>query len=259
MARIRPARSERRPWPAPAGSWFMQMRWLELCFLHWRVDAEALAPLIPRGLTLDTFDGSAWIGVVPFRMTGVAARAMPRVRQLSDFAELNVRTYVTAGQKPGVWFFSLDATQPLAVRIARKVFHLPYVDARIALTRSGDSITYRSVRTEPGRGEAELGVRYAPTGPAQPGEPGTLEHFLTERYCLYAANAGGGVFRTEVDHPPWPLQPADAEIETNTMTGPLGVALPAGPPLVHYAEQLEVVAWRPTRVTPLGSRMSGDG
>ena len=191
MARIRPARSERRPWPAPAGSWFMQMRWLELCFLHWRVDAEALAPLIPRGLTLDTFDGSAWIGVVPFRMTGVAARAMPRVRQLSDFAELNVRTYVTAGQKPGVWFFSLDATQPLAVRIARKVFHLPYVDARIALTRSGDSITYRSVRTEPGRGEAELGVRYAPTGPAQPGEPGTLEHFLTERYCLYAANAGG--------------------------------------------------------------------
>ena len=229
----------------------MQMRWLDLCFLHWRVEADALAGLIPRGLTLDTFDGSAWIGVVPFRMTGVAARAMPRVRRFSDFAELNVRTYVTAGDKPGVWFFSLDATQPLAVRIARKVFHLAYVDARIELARAGDSVAYHSVRTETGRGEAELAVRYAPTGPPQPGAPGTLEHFLTERYCLYAANRAGSVFRTEVDHVPWPLQPAEVEIETNTMTGPLGVALPDEPPLAHFADRLDVVAWRPRRVAPM--------
>jgi uncharacterized protein YqjF (DUF2071 family) len=226
----------------------MRMSWHDLCFLHWRVDASVLAPLLPTGLDLETFDGSAWLGVVPFHMTDVSPRGLPRVRRLADFAELNVRTYVTAGGKPGVWFFSLDATQPLAVRMARAFFHLAYVDARIESRRSGDVVRYTSVRTHLGAGVAELDVRYRPTGPATESPPGTLEHFLTERYCLYAASRRGQVLRQEIDHDPWPLQPAEAEVARCTMTRPLGIDLGDEPPLAHFAERLDVVAWLPRRV-----------
>jgi uncharacterized protein YqjF (DUF2071 family) len=225
----------------------MRMSWHDLCFLHWRVDTSALAPLLPAGLELETFDGSAWIGVVPFHMTDVSPRGLPRLRRLADFAELNVRTYVTAGGKPGVWFFSLDATQPLAVRMARAFFHLAYVDARISSRRTGDVVRYTSVRTHLGAGVAELDVRYRPTGPPARSAPGTLEHFLTERYCLYAASRRGQVLRQEIDHDPWPLQPAEAEVARCTMTRPLGLDLGDEPPLAHFAERLDVVAWLPRR------------
>jgi len=236
-----------RPWPLPRAPWVLRMTWHELCFLHWRVPADELRRLLPAGLDLDTHEGEAWIGVVPFHMTRLAPRGVPRIPPLTDFAELNVRTYVTAEGKPGVWFFSLDATQPLAVRFARSCFHLAYLDARIAVGHEDGSVVYRSARTHLGAGPAELAVRYRPTGPVAPGRPGTLEHFLTERYCLYAATGRGSVRRQEVDHLPWPIQPASAEIETCTMTRSLGIDL-AGPPLVHYAERLEVVSWLPHRV-----------
>lgn len=226
----------------------MRMCWHDLCFLHWRVAADVLAPLVPDGLELETFDGSAWIAVVPFHMTDVSPRGLPRVRRLADFAELNVRTYVTAGGKPGVWFFSLDATQPLAVRIARAGFHLAYVDARIETRRTGDVVHYTSRRTHLGAGVAELDVRYRPTGPPAEPELGTLEDFLTARYCLYAATRGGQLLRQEIDHDPWPLQPAEAEVGRCTMTRPLGIDLGDEPPLAHFAERLDVVAWLPRRV-----------
>lgn len=237
-----------RPWPRPTAPWAMRMRWHDLGFLHWRVAAGALEPLLPAGLELETFDGSAWLGVVPFRMTDVSPRGLPRIRRLADFAELNVRTYVTAGGKPGVWFFSLDATQPLAVRIARAFFHLAYLDARIATQRDGDAVHYTSVRTHLGAGVAELDVRYRPAGPPTVSRAGTIEHFLAERYCLYAASGRGRLLRQEIDHAPWPLQPAEAEIARCTMTRPLGIDLGDGPPLAHFAERLDVVAWLPHRV-----------
>jgi uncharacterized protein YqjF (DUF2071 family) len=237
-----------RPWPTPAAPWAIRMTWHELAFLHWRVPADALRPLVPTELELETYDGGAWLGVVPFRMTHAAARGLPRFGPVTDFAELNVRTYVTAGGRPGIWFFSLDATQPLAVRIARGCFHLPYLDARIDIQRAGDQIAYRSVRTHLGAGVAELDVRYRPAGPVQRSQTGSLEQFLTDRYCLYAATAGGRVLRLEIDHPPWPLQPAEAQLERCTMTQPLGIELAPAPDLVHYAERLDVVPWLPRRV-----------
>jgi hypothetical protein len=236
-----------RPWPAPSAPWTARMTWHELCFLHWRVPAGELRPLLPAGLDLDTYGDEAWIGVVPFHMTRLAPRGVPRIPPLTDFAELNVRTYVTAEGKPGVWFFSLDATQPLAVRVARGCFHLPYLDARIDVGHDGDTVVYRSVRTHLGAGPAELHVRYRPTGPVAPGGPGTLEYFLTERYCLYAATGRGRLRRLEVDHEPWPLQPAAVEIAACTMTRPLGIEL-VGPPLAHYAHRREVVSWLPRPV-----------
>ncbi len=244
----RAAGGPHRPWPLPETPWAMRMSWHDLCFLHWRIDAAALASLVPEGLEIDTFDGSAWIGVVPFHMTDMSPRGVPRIRRFADFAELNVRTNVTADGKPGVWFFSLDATQPLAVRIARGLFHLAYLDADIETRRDGEAVSYRSTRTHLGAGPAELRVRYRPTGPPAQSRPGTIEHFLTERYCLYAANRRGQLLRQEIDHAPWPLQPAEAEVERCTMTRPLGIDLGPEPPLAHFARRLDVVAWLPHRV-----------
>jgi len=226
----------------------MRMRWHDLCFLHWRVDPARLAPLLPAGLTLDTFDDAAWIGVVPFRMSDVSVRLTPRVRRLADFAELNVRTYVTAAGKPGVWFFSLDATQPVAVRVARSIFHLPYHDARITLRRDGDSYAYASTRPERHGPQAALTVGYRPTGPAYHATPGTVDHFLIERYCLYTTDRSRRPLRQEVDHVPWSVQPAAARVVHCTVTEPFGIPLD-GPPIAHFSASLDVVAWRQQRVT----------
>src|ERR671917_113023 len=184
------SRTKHRPYPVPSGPWALSMRWHDLLFMHWPVRENVLRPLIPSALTLDTFDGSAWLGVVPFRMSGVRPRSLPRVPWLSDFPELNVRTYVTAEGKPGIWFFSLDAHNPIAVRLARVTFSLPYFDAEMSCHVVGDEVRYRSVRTHRGAKDARFAGRYRPVGGSFNSRPGTLEHFLTERYCLYSASRG---------------------------------------------------------------------
>ena len=223
------------------------MRWHELLFMHWPVPEETLRPLVPPDLSVDTFDGSAWLGVVPFRMSGVRPRFVPEVAPLSNFPELNVRTYVTADGKPGIWFFSLDAHNPLAVRVARATYSLPYFDAKISCRVEGGEVSYRSVRTHRGAPPAEFAARYGPVGKPFESRPGTLESFLTERYCLYAADKKGNVRRCDVHHRLWPLQPAGAEVEKLAMTGQIGVKLPETEPLLHYSKRLDVLAWLPRR------------
>lgn len=232
----------------PSRPWAMSMRWEDLLFMHWPVPADALREHIPPSLAIDTFDGQAWIGVVPFRMSGVRLRFTPPLPWLSAFPELNLRTYVTDGARPGVWFFSLDAANPVAVRAARRLFHLPYFDARMASARDGDWVRYDSARTHRGAPAALFRGRYRPSGPAYRASPGTLDHWMTERYCLYSANRRGQAFRGDIRHQPWPLQPAIAEIEVNTMTDQIGLALPDTPPLLHFARRLDVAAWLIGRV-----------
>ncbi len=237
-----------RPWPAPARPWALEMHWHDLLFMHWPLPPAALRPLIPPPLQLDTFDGAAWIGVVPFRMSGVRPHYLPALPWVSAFPELNVRTYVTIDDKPGVWFFSLDAANPLAVRAARLGFHLPYYDARMDVAHCGDGgdiVRYSSVRTHHGAPPAEFAARYRPTGPVSPAPAGGIERWLTERYCLYAGTPRGRIWRGEIHHARWPLQPAEAEVERNTMTGLLRLTLPQGRPLLHFARRLDVVAWTP--------------
>jgi len=236
-----------RPWPPPSGPWVMAQSWHDLLFAHWPVDAGALRAQIPPALPLDTFEGQAWLGVVPFRMSGVRLRATPPPPGLSAFPELNVRTYVTIEGKPGVFFFSLDAANAVAVAVARRWFHLPYVRARMACRAEGDAIRYESRRTHRGAPPAELRGGYRPTGPAAAASRGSLAYWLTERYCLYAADQRGGIHRGEILHAPWPLQPAEAALETNTMAAPLGVLL-AGQPLLHFARRLDVRVWPLQRV-----------
>jgi hypothetical protein len=225
------------------------MHWHDLCFLHWRVPADVLRPLVPSTLPIDTFDGSAWLGVIPFTMTGVRHRCLPGLPATSAFHELNVRTYVTGpdGTRPGVWFFSLDAASRLAVEVARRTFHLNYLVARMSLVRFEGWVRYASERTD-GRGApAAFRGRYRPAGDAYRPSPGTIEHFLTERYCLYAAAPSGRLFRGEIHHAPWLLRGAEASIETNSMVSAIGVEVASQPDLLHHAERMEVVAWRLTR------------
>lgn len=222
------------------------MVWEDLLFAHWPVPVESLRPLIPAGLEIDRFESEAWLGVVPFRMEDTRLRGLPAVPGMASFPELNVRTYVTVGGKPGVWFFSLDAASRLAVRTARTFFHLPYFDAHMTAPTGDDgTITYHSTRTHRGSPAAEFRSRYRPHSEFRPAPPAPLESWLVERYCLYSADRRGRIWRGEIHHPPWPLQRAEAEIETNTMASAHGVTLPDTPPLLHFARRLEVVAWSP--------------
>jgi uncharacterized protein YqjF (DUF2071 family) len=221
----------------------MAQSWHDLLFAHWPVAPAVMRPHVPAALPLDTYDGQAWIGVVPFRMTGVRPRGVPPLPWLSAFPELNVRTYVTLDAKPGVWFFSLDATNALAVAVARRTYHLPYYRARMSLRPHDVGVHYESQRTHRGASPAELIGRYAPTGPPCPAAPGTLDYFLTERYCLYTIGRDGMPRRGEIHHAPWPLQPATAALERNTMAAAAGVALPAVQPVLHFARRLDVVVW----------------
>jgi hypothetical protein len=217
----------------------MLMRWHDLLFLHWPIRPELIRPMIPRRVELETFDGWAWIGVVPFRMSGVRPRYVP----LSlAFPELNVRTYVNTPGRSGVWFFSLDAASWIAVRVARW-FGLPYYDARMAVQLDGDVVHYQSVRSDKRAASAEFNASYGPTGAVYHASPGTLDHWLTERYCLYAARKSDQVVYGEIHHPPWPLQPAEVELRVNTMTQPIGLELPNTKPLSHFARYQEVIAW----------------
>jgi uncharacterized protein YqjF (DUF2071 family) len=236
-----------RPWPMPAGPWVMAQSWHDLLFAHWPVDAEALRPLIPPQLQIDTFEGRGWLAVVPFRMTGVRLRGTPAMPWLSAFPELNVRTYVTCGGKPGVWFFSLDAGNSLAVAIARAWFHLPYFRARMSCTERDGWIQYQSDRTHRGAPVGLLNCKYRPVGETFSAQHGTLEYFLTERYCLYTADASGQIIRGEIHHPPWPLQRAEAEFARNSMTEPLGTALTSRP-LLHFARRQDVLVWPPGKI-----------
>jgi len=224
----------------------MEMTWSDLLFAHWPVDVERIRALTPAALELDLFDGRAWLGVVPFRMSGVRKIGAPALGFAEEFLELNLRTYVRHRGEPGVWFFSLDAESALAVAGARALFHLPYFTARMRChLREQGVFDYRSERAQPGAPSAEVSVRYAPCGAVSQAERGTLEHFLVERYRLYAIDTGGRVLNGEIDHAPWPLQPARAEFEVETLSRAAGFEALSGAPVAHFAARVDVRAWAP--------------
>jgi uncharacterized protein YqjF (DUF2071 family) len=235
-----------RPWPLPRGPWVMTQTWSDLLFAHWPVEVAQLRPLVPSLLPIDLYEGSAWVSITPFRVSQIRARFLPPIPPFSSFHELNVRTYVKIENKPGVFFFSLDASSLAAVMGARALYRLPYYHARTFVENADDDIRYSSVRLS--GAEADFEARYAPASEPRPSKKGTLEHWLTERYCLYT-ESGGALFRAEIHHLPWPLQDAKAEIHVNTMADAAGIELPQCDPLLQFSSRLKVFVWPLHRVT----------
>ena len=248
-----------RSWPPPKQPWVIHMTWRDLLFAHWPVALENLRTVVPEPLPIDTYDGSAWVGVIPFIMD-MEVRGVPLLRRTP---ELNVRTYSTVESKPGVYFFSLDLASTIGVLGARVGYGLPYWLARMsAAAEMPLRETAQNADVEP-RHAASPRVRYTSQRVSNPAsfrgsyratsmevsepQPGTLDHFLTERYCLYNVERGK-VYRVPIHHLPWPLQPAEADIELNTMAAACGIVLPQREPVLHFARKLDVLGWTPQRM-----------
>jgi len=236
-----------RRWPMPDAPWLLTQSWNNLLFAHWRVDASQMRQAVPDVFDLDLFDGEAWLGIVPFYMTNVGVRGVPSLPWLSAFAELNVRTYVRVAERPGVYFFSLDAERRLAVAAARALLNLPYYGAVMSAERHGDVVDYQSARR--GARCAEFSATYEPASAPFAASAGSIEYFLTERYCLYHRDRRGRPYRLEIHHRPWSLHLARAEISLNTMAAASHLAINGAPTLLHFAHRQDVVAWAPTRIS----------
>ena len=230
---------EHRPWALPSRGWIIGQTWEELLFAHWRVPVEEVRQHVPEWLEVEEHDGSAWLGVTPFRLTGLRGRGMLPIPYVSSFLELNVRTYVRAEDKPGIWFFSLDASSRVAVEAARRTYKLPYFHARMSASKRGEWVDYECSRVdEAGR---VFSGSYRPAGAVFNAEPGSLEWFLTERYCLYTESRE----RADIHHVLWDLQPAEAEIGLASIA-PLELR---GEPLLHFSRRQDVVIWPLERMT----------
>ena len=226
----------------PDGQPLMHQKWGKLLFMHWRIEEAELRPLIPEQLEIDTFDGSAWIGIIPFTMWDIRAFPpyLPGVPGLSSTHELNVRTYVHYNRVPGVWFFSLDCNSTAAVMAARAFYHLPYFNANIDLEQHIGTVDYALKRIDHPPGYFNGSWNIGETIPFS--HPDSLEFFLTERYCLYAEN-DGELYRARIFHPPWPLQKATMNWYESTMIEALGLKPRVGDPVVNYAEEIDVEIW----------------
>ena len=233
-----------RPWPLPEAPWRWRQTWSNLAFLHYRVNADSIASWLPSELMLESFDGSAWVSVVPFMMEDVAPRSLPSPPPLNSFQELNLRTYVTDGRKAGVWFFSLDADCTPMVLGGRGLYGLPYYRANIDHQISDGVHSFSSRRWSKG---VRFEARYAARGPLFSASPGSFEHWVTERYCLYSARRGA-LICVDVHHQQWPLQPAEVEVRACDLFQAAAIQQSGEPPICHYSPGVAVISFSPERV-----------
>lgn len=231
---------EHRPWPLPNHEWKWRQSWLDLAFIHYRVEATQIQELLPPGLQLQEFDGSAWVGVVPFRMAGVMRCPFPDVPFFSSFPELNLRTYVECDGKPGVWFFSLDAASWPVVFGGKIFYHLPYHSAKMWQVWKDGWCHFSSRRRSSSAG---FEARYRPVGEVFTAVPGTFEHWATERYCLYSHSRCGGVTRVEVHHVPWPIQHAEGDIKKCGLLQAAGLTPLSDEAVIHFSTGVNTVSF----------------
>jgi uncharacterized protein YqjF (DUF2071 family) len=229
----------------PAGSPVLQQRWKDLLFLHWPVNPGLLPPLIPDGLELDTFEGTAWIGITPFHLEDTRPPLVPALPGLSSFNELNVRTYVLHQGVPGIWFFSLDASKLLPAVAARIFFMLPYFKAQIRFSESQGRFSFSMKRTGPPA--AEFRAAWSTGVRLRAPDLESLAFFLVERYCCFAVE-GRTIYQIRIYHHPWILEDADATVHSSIVISSLGISEPVSEPLVHYSKSLDVQIWAPVPV-----------
>jgi len=224
----------------------MRMTWYNLLFAHWPCSPASLRVHVPSGLDIDTFEGQAYVGVIPFGMKAVSPRLVPPLPWFSQFLELNVRTYVRVNDQAGVYFFSLDAANPLAVAWARTFFMLPYFNALMSMSEAGGWIKYESGRQHKGASPAQFQAMYRPVGGQFRSLSGSIEEWLTERYCLFTIDRHRHIYRCDIHHLPWPLRSAEADIHENSMVAAAGLSQAvdaSAKPLLHFADSLATIAW----------------
>jgi len=247
--------ADQPPWPLPDGPWHLAQEWHHVLFLHWPVDSRALRPLVPSLLEIDTRDGCAWVTALPFMMRRLRPRGPPALPWLSSFPQLNVRTYVTLDGRPGVFLLRVMVGNPMTVAVARRLFHLPYARASLSFREEAEGFVFtcrQTSRDRNGAGERPLdfAARYCPEAHAFHPAPGSLEHWLSERFRYYAAGPEGRVWKGDLDHPAWALRGARVEIVQNLWPAELGIEA-GDPPLSHYSRRQTVRAWLPG---PAGGR-----
>ncbi|WP_423800590.1 YqjF family protein [Neobacillus sp. SAB-20_R2A] len=223
-------------------NWIMKQSWRNLLFAHWPVPVEVIRPFVPKALQIDTFERYAWIGIVVFVMDGIFLRGLPRLPLFAKFPEINVRTYVKYKGKPGVYFLSLDAPHWATYTIARKWYRLPYFYSEIHAWEERAEFSYNSVRKDR-KSTSPVGFdgKFSASSEVYFAECGTLDHWLTERYCLYSVDAKGNIFCGEIDHAPWPLHRAEADICQNTLVSPFKFDLPKMAPFLHFSPGVDSI------------------
>ncbi|MGG5252015.1 YqjF family protein [Neobacillus sp. SM06] len=222
--------SSHRPDPLPSSPWLITQTWEHILFMHWELPASSLQALIPSELELDMFDGSAWLSILPFRVVHQRIRGLPEIPLFRTYLELNVRTYVKHNGYNGVYFFLLDANHPLAV-LGAKALSLPYRYATMEMQQSLDKVNYKSKRIFESGQQGEFTASYKPTSPASATTPGSLDHWLLERYCLFT-KWGNQILRGDIHHQKWEVSQAEAEVAINTAAP---FSIPNKKPLLHYA------------------------
>jgi uncharacterized protein YqjF (DUF2071 family) len=249
-------RTSHKPRPLPSGRWAMTQRWNDLLFAHWPVPVSSLAPLLPEGLDVDTFQGSAWLGVVTYWMDRIKVRGVPPIFGALSFPELSLRTYVRDQRTGahGVYFFSLDASNLLAVAAGRLFYHLPIHWAEMRIEqRSEREFSFHSRRLL-SRQTTLFSARYRGLGPSSKlaeSHSGTLEYFLMERNCFFTRNRAGQTTKANIHYVPWPLEEAEADIEQNNLAAAIGISLPNQAPVLHYLRRMAVYIWPAELVRPV--------
>ncbi len=237
---------DHRPWPVAPGAWLRFQRWQDLLFAHWPISVAALRPHVPPELAIDVYDGVAWIGLTPFVVRDLHVHGLPPLPGVANFPEMNLRTYVRHGERAGVYFFSLDASSRFAVLGARALYRLPYRAASMRAERRDGWIEYTSRRRRSG---VALTTRYRPLGQPFLAKPGTLLHFLVERYALFTVLPNEHVLEGDIHHRPWTLQRAEALMDASDVAGAAGLTLPSAPALLHFAAEQDTLIWAPRRAT----------
>lgn len=232
-----------RPYPLPSKNWIMRQTWKNVLFLHWPIPLEKLRPHIPTSLQIDTYKGTAWLGIILFVLEGIYPFGLSSISLTPKFPEINVRTYVTYNGKPGIYFLSIDVDNWASLKIAKHWYHLPYHSAHISFQKEGESFHCHSVRRENRNDPLSFHCKYASVSDVYAPKEGTLDHWLTERYCFYSSNNGVSIYCGEIHHQPWPLQKAKIELVNHTLFTPFHFDLPEEKPVIHFSPGVDSLMW----------------
>ncbi|RKQ34758.1 YqjF family protein [Oceanobacillus halophilus] len=239
--------TDHRPFPFPSKHWMMKQKWKNISFLHWPLSESQLRPFIPKQLTIDTYHGQAWVGMVIFEMESIHLRGIPKYSITPNFSEVNVRTYVTYNGVPGIYFLSIDVDNWASVTLAKRWYHLPYHSANISIEKSHESYHYESIRH--GQSQIKGEGMIHPLPESYIADKDSLDYWLMERYRLYSINKKQSLYKADIHHKPWSLQKAETTIHRNTILSELTIGLDAFFPAVsHFSSGLDTLFWNIKRL-----------